>query len=381
VTVQTDQQLAVREQIFNFLHLSNDIYRNQDDAEFADKGGQIIYVFDATVFHLFYDTVRWRHAVSSFYASRWAPGSARLQWDRVEAQSALIASEYLLSESLPGARNRDILLTPWHRHELARNLTAVVRKTLEHPPRPDVIARELEQKVELLNQIRSVDQNRDGRSPPRDPMIDADLKELRQHVHNPEMLARYELTRRAASILVRCQHTEQLDQIHRLVSRPLLTRIKSVSDQFEVPPEDTHAILLDAQQWYMRIAREVEGIGESGRPTERRPPGIWNDARSIALCRWIARKALRRDQRIVFVTSDNRVFDAYRRWWVDEGEAFGAGEDPFLMRRSFQYTPIFNLIDAQSDVSAREDLSPRVRQLFERIREAVEIAAPARATS
>lgn len=359
----------LREQIFNFISLSSDIVRNQYDADFSDAGGQIIYCFDSTVFNLFFDTVRWRHAVSSFYGNNWNSNKKSSQWQRIEAQSALIASEHLLSEDLPGAKNRTIYLTPWHRAELAANIDSLVKKYESGTLDQKKIEAEIKRKLRFLSLSRRVKTDVKFMPKSRDSFLKNDLESLRAHLSQRSSLWRYEMTRRAASLLVQCETSERLDQIHRIVTRPLRQRIKALNQLFHVAPDEQDEMATDARMWFLRIVREIEG--DDGRNVNRRTPmGLWNDARSLAFVRWAAKKA-RRDQRLVLVTSDDRVFDAYRRWWADEGVTPSGETEQFILRRSFQYTPIFNLRDSRNDLSRTKGMHAEIQKLFFRIKEAV----------
>lgn len=380
------QTLEFRGQISNFLKLSSDVVRNRSDVEFGARGGQILYCFDSTVFQLFYNTVAWRHAVSSFHASSWrSKGPASERWRRIEAQSALIASEHLISQTLPGAKNADIYLTPWHRVELAVRLAAVAREKAGPNIDRARVAEEIKRKLEFLALSRDL---KAGKAFPPDPTLKRDMEKLGEF-YEDESMVRYELTRRAAEMLVQCETSESLDQIHRLLSRPLRSRIKSLSELFEPDEAETRQIAEDAAEWYLRIHAELEERG-SGRSGDRQPGAIWSDAKSLAFVRWASTQR-RDDQRLVMVTSDDLLFEVYRNWWVDIGGSAGVGSfrepESFLLRRSFQYTPIFNLSsrerktedsdlkhdDAEEDLHGDSSMQDNVQTLFEKISEAIHL--------
>lgn len=364
---------SAREQLFNFLSMSSDIARNQRDSDFADRGGQIIYTFDSTVFSLFYDTIQWRSAVSSFYGEEWAINDTTQRWKRIESQSALIASEYLLSEDLPGAKNRKIYLTSWHRTELARASEALSSKYLQGQYDRAVIEREIKRKMRLLSLSREIRKQEEPVARGRDDILNQDLDRLRSQYDDDKKLARYEVTRRAAATLVQCELSERLDQIHRLVSSPLRQRIHPVHEMFDPNDEEVERIRIDAEEFFEFLQKEItihQGRDRHHRESPRTPNAIWNDAKSIAFIKWASSK-IRSDQRIVLVTSDDVVFDAYRRWWADSGIEKNGETQEFLLRRSFQYTPIFNLRDAKNDISENQDLRDQVQKLFFRIKEAI----------
>lgn len=369
-------QAAVREQILNFLSLSSDIARNQYDAEFSSGGGQIIYCFDQTIFNLFFDTVQWRHAVSSFYRRTWEmPGDSgrevREQWSRIQSQSALIASEYLLSEDLAGAKNRNIYLTPWHRHELALRLEEISEEIDKGSIDKDKITSEIRKKLEFLTLIRSFRDGSDTTPFRSDPLLEGDLVKLRSDISDGVALQRYEITRRAAAMLVGCEASERLDQVYRLISKPLRPRLKSLHHLFQPSDAELDMLTSDAKKWHLRILHEFKRSGR-GRRSARTIGGMWNDARSIAFVRWASAK-VRRDQRLILVTSDDTLFDAYRRWWCDEGASEAGEVEPFVLRRSFQYTPIFNFRDSYNDLSRLEGMETQLGKLFTQISEAIHL--------
>ena len=89
-----------------------------------------------------------------------------------------------------------------------------------------------------------------------------------------------------------------------------------------------------------------------------------SDAKSIAYVHWIARHRLTRHERIVLVTGDAPLYEAYCSWHAEQplGEAF-------LLRRVNQFAPLINPHDMPNDIRAGEKGG---YQLFDSIRRAME---------
>lgn len=361
------------QKIARFLEVSNDIYRNGDDARFADDDGELIYCFDSTTFALFYDTAQWRGSASSFHSLPYSRSKGKSYDAEIETQASLIAAEHLLGpDPLPGARNNAIHLTPWHKAELASHLRERFdARPVDEPSRTRIL-REVQRKIEV-NRLYAGERSAEGILNRTDSLLlDNDVASLKDSIDDAGTLDLYRTTRIAASVLADTEASERLDQIHRLVSDPICKRIRSLSTSFLPGQSDLAGLRTEANNWFRRIQDEADrGARHSGQPSSRQVGAIWSDARSLAFLQWISENRLLADQRLVFVTGDSVVFDAYRRWWSDVQDDRNKG--PFMLRRPFQYTPLCNLSDAQSDL-ATADVRARIGALFARIQEVIEIS-------
>jgi len=369
--IETDSRAEARDKIFGTLQLSNDIYRNAVDADFADQGGEIIYCFDSTVFPLFYDTTKWQSTITSFEQRNHAIGDrGTRELKAIETQAAIVASEYLLSESLPGVKNKNIYLTPWHRRELALSLQAVIRD-IKSNTRSDVLSSNIRKELELKLQFLKQVEEQAGTATNR--QLTRDLQKLEKHQFGHTELTRYVTTRLAADVLMKCPITETFDQIHRMLSPPLSGRIKSMHSLLAPNEEDLRDIREDAIQWFWRITAEIKRRADRGGIDRRSDESRWSDARSLAYLRWASKFQYKDNRRIVLVTSDDLLFDTYRRWWVSLPEESPESDESFLLRRTFQYAPIFNLSDTSNDLHRSGVVRADIQGLFLRIREAVEL--------
>jgi hypothetical protein len=307
-----------RDNLLNFLQLSQDIVRNDSDSQFRDTGGQILYCFDGSVFRLFCDTIDWRWAIQSFHGS--ARRDFKTSLGQVEAQTAMVAAEYLLSTDLPAAKNNKIFVTPWHEIELASFLKKNARLLDDAMVPKELIKAEIEAKLDFLSEYDLLTRNKQGIDNRYISEIEKDTSQLQPFLSQGSLI-RYKYARSAALLVSSCEHSEKLDQTHRILSPPLLGRLSPILEIFEPNEKGKRDIYEDANRWYFRIkaedARNRKAVKQS-RPDERKPGAIWADAQSIALLRWISNEKLRGDQRLAFVTSDDVLFDAYRRWWIEQ---------------------------------------------------------------
>jgi hypothetical protein len=357
----------VQDYIFNTLQISNDLYRNASDSEFVKSGGEIVYCFDSNVFNLFYNTYKWRAAVSSFHSRNFAGSD---DWAAIEAQSALIAAEYLLSEELPGASGGNVYLSPWHLSELSQNLDRITEDFFRGLQNDSDQRKRILVEANRKLRVVSLFKNESALERKGSNALHNDLRTLSNFIGNDSVrLRRFALTRYAAEVLVSCKLTERMDQIRRIVSRPLRNRLKSLEDFTEIDETARRHLYDDARLWYSRLEKE-ENLGEQDHKGPRRTgQAKWNDAQTTAFVRWVSLK-IPPHQRLVFVTGDDVLFNTYRRWWVSG--ATDPGDEPFIMRRTVQYAPIFNLSDARSDVSVSEEITGNVEKLFEDIQAAIE---------
>jgi hypothetical protein len=84
------------------------------------------------------------------------------------------------------------------------------------------------------------------------------------------------------------------------------------------------------------------------------------DAQSVAYVQFIAdRLETNAAERIVLVTGDSLLFDAYRRWWSDNPKR------SFVMRRVAQYVPLVNFKDAKSSIASGTEIFGNTRRAIE----------------
>ena len=361
-------------EISNFLELSAEIHRNKSDSQFRASGGQIIYCFDATVFGMFVDTSKqkWRYSVQTFNSSPWR-NSPPKYWQNIQAQSSMIAAEYLLSDQLPGAKQSKVFLSPWHFEELATQLKILTRESLGNSKganlRKQKIQRELLKKRQFLELSSDSDK---AHFDPNNEILEKDIQGMKDFFPMAS-LDRYSATRNAASLLVECDESERLDQIHRILSGDFQARLANLLDLFDPLDNERNAIEHSAKEWYYRLAGWfAEKSRHSRTANSRRSPssGLWTDARTIALCQFISDNLINPDQKLALVTSDTHLFKAYSEWWSSRSKQ----SQDFILRQSMQFTPVFNFSDVNSDLTINKNQRKEVETIFKKIEQAVDSA-------
>jgi hypothetical protein len=184
-------------------------------------------------------------------------------------------------------------------------------------------------------------------------------------------LRSYLTTRLSIAALAGDRVLEPAEQLRRLVTEPLRTSFRTLHLHLNPAPTDQDWVTIhaDTRKWYDALAAEcvlkniaiitpppdgddglqrTQHVDESAR--HRSVGALRDDARTIALVRWAARQvaAASADQKLVYVTADDVVFDAYRRWYANlnphrDEAAYG---EAFILRRIAQYAPFINLIDS-----------------------------------
>ena len=334
------------------MDITRDLERNQDDALFAKNDGTISYVFDENVFEMFIYPWPWKDRTALFHSAFWYKRTdrhLREGWSAIAAQSSLITAEYLLSGSLPGQRDGTIYLTEWHRWELRERLDALIEQQRRFVKGSSHLSRDFDASIESQ------------------PFLAADVAILEKEAGwSKEAIERFIITRRTANELAGDQVLEPIEQMGRLVQSPMRDWLADLTEAFEVPPTEFDIIAANARIWLLRLSAEGERRHPTRTQFRRHYGSLNNDARSLALVQWAANRCAGTDKRVVFVTGDTLVFDAYRRW--HSGVTPGSAEylQPFALRRLVQYAPIFNMNDALGDIS-------NTKPLFDLTRQAVEV--------
>jgi hypothetical protein len=357
---------SVLQLLFKFLDLSQDVERNVEDSLFREDGGTISYVLDENVFEIFVRPWDPRGQGASLHSSHWtaAYSEARhsgLEKSSVPAQTALLTSEYLLSGDLPGQRDSRVYMTEWHRWELARRY----RELSDEYGR--ALARTSEEELSnrfdpLLTFFKSMKDgdDPDGLTEALVPGLRKDVEALKESGAPPEVVRTFISTRFVVQFLGEDDRIEPAEQLLRTVRDPLRQRIATLHLAYRPSEADRKFIKADAARWFDLLLHECaeRGVrlleaGEAGREhrkgdRSRTRAALWDDARSLALIRWAAVRAVGLQEKLVFVTADSIVFDTYRKWYVDLQPGTPEYLEPFVLRRLLQYAPIFNLADSRN---------------------------------
>lgn len=337
---------AVLKKFGSLLELKGDIDRNESDRNFLDGADdpqnprRIYYVFDENVFELFLDPSAQPSYCENFYAPVWSPRSP-VKGKRYSAQAGLIAGEYLFSQGLPGRLRGDpIFLTKWHYLELQRRVRRLDRTLRRNAAelgsasapefaeasRMAALSREVTTKRELDKLLKLADSD-----------VRADIRRFLSAENDLPAAVRALLARELTSRLTADRILEPLHQLRRYYAE-ILSRIRPLNSQFEIEDREQAAFKALIGEWVSNLSDSYGDQAEDGR--------INYDARSVAYVQWVAQHKLTRDERIVLVTGDGRLLDAYRQVYryKDVGE-------PFLLRSVNQYAPLINPHELPNDIN------------------------------
>jgi TIR domain len=323
-------------QLWRLLELSCDMYRNMDDETFATSGGQIEYVFDENIFEMFVRPKRHANFVSTFYSSLWPQAKSAHEQQRLSRQTALVTAEHLLSGNLVGQFGKRLHMTHWHFEEFGRRVF-LIEKSI---PAADKLFLSTETYLDQLRELSTLEidkwVNNDAKNMVDDEIYE-DLMALKKEGVGRESLGRYLWTRVAVKLLSDDDGIESLRQLRRIFLGGLIGRITPLGSPEEYSAKDRLKISHEAEQWMARLQSEIQ-IRGSQLPASRSKSALRNDAYSLALVLHEAERRIETGQRMLFVTGDVLMFDAYRRWYTANTLTC-----PFVLRRISQFVPTLRL--------------------------------------
>jgi hypothetical protein len=350
----------VLRQLQRLMELNADIDRNKSDSTFLRNNTEIKYVFDENIFEMFVRSFEHPDYVTAFPPAPRAPDGTRPGEQSAARQSAVITSEYLFSGSLPGQRDQRIYMTEWHFWELwdrmerqRQNMSDQVRTNSEafmqiRAPMKALLELKGETRLEPLLRLA-------------DRQVADDAAELRRFGWKDDALCRFVFTSQAARLIASDETTEPVLQLDRIFSDEIAPRLRPLHLDYPLDAEAKRQLPDDTRAWMGRLLEE-RALRRARRTGEERGQGsLANDARSLAYIQSVARGRGQTGPRLVFVTGDHLLFDAYRRWHIRQ-----ARSEPFVLRRPLQFAPFINFNDTPNDVGG-------ARFLFDRTREAVEL--------
>jgi hypothetical protein len=393
---------TVMRNIFRQSDLSLELDRNADDSEFlrGTRGfrddaqpGRMTFVFDSNIFEVFVDPTISRARQASFHSEEWGEGMAEGRISgrdcrTIAAQTAALTTEYLFSDAFLKRGDGNIYLTEFHYKEL----TLRVRQLIEELGKLRPTAAHLKTRFDSIRSARvrlkrarkATDVNTEFL---RGPLLD-DVQDIMRKGHmRPPRLASFVANRLVLDILIEDQRLEALDQIERLVAPDFSARMRLLHAKFRPTAEDLAQIDRDAEVWLDRFQTEI-GRSRQREERSRSIGAMRTDAKSLSFVLWVARTLAARteakrkisfeknrdeliedEERIVFITADDVIFDAYRGWYAELDAGHPDFRLPFVLRRLIQYAPMFNLSDAESN------FGDNAREFFRRLRVAVELAS------
>ncbi len=200
---------------------------------------------------------------------------------------------------------------------------------------------------------------------------------LGRHIRLSELKdADFERVRRTFVIARLCEQltddegVEQALQMRRLQSNEFWNRFDVLEWEFPAKkPEDLRNIERDTQAWLERLQIEFkQRNSKSSRSQEanrevrlRKEESLPADASTLARLIWASHEA-GSNRRVVFVTGDRVMLNAYRRWYV-EGD--GIDGSTYMMRPLALYAPHYNLREAGATLSPEIEAFEQTRQALE----------------
>ena len=336
-------------QLAHLIEIVDDLDRHLNDAEHAAAGGKINYVFDENVFELFLRPQRMAEYVSLFHSSRWSMDEhSRKFWRNINAQSALLAGEYLFSGSLPGQEQNYLYITPWHRDELFHRSSQMIYEFEQELPSSDIVREFLFQMAKFRTAAaRATGIAINLRDDDDGTGISADIQTLREAGVPEDQLGGYLRTRVALRAIASEDRMMPMIQLQRMMSPDFFSAIRPIHHS-GAPGSDGRRILADAEAWFARLQQEAtrqhhDSVSNARRRQPGRPFGsLRNDALALAAVESLARDRQKAGELTVLVTGDALLYSAYRRWHLAN-----CPDAPFLLRRVTQYAPVFSLGDRE----------------------------------
>ncbi len=362
------EQKTVLDDVVRLLDISIDINTRMDDVAFCkEDGNEIIYAFDENIFEVFIDPSLHQFSVVSFHDQIWSPnskGGERQFQDRAN----LLAAESLLAGDLPGAADDSFFMTGSHQRELGARLERH-SKDIARYSKDDYqkVAQEVRWKAELIDAL-------DGQKPSQkifgqfsDRWLDRDEK-LVAEKSGSRIGSLLRHARVLSSMFVKSRRSERIEQLNRIVTLGIANRLRSLEDHFEIKAD--HDLIRSTSDWMQRLLDERDRRGGN---VKRSKAGFSVDASSISIIQWISDNLLKANQRIVLVTGDRLLYDAYRRWYCDEA-AFENIQRKFVLRRLSQFSPVMST----DELVVEQDMEAATRiervNLAEEIRSTVEVS-------
>jgi len=346
-------------QLGHLLSLSRIIDRNQNDADFAEKGGEIVYVFDTNVVQMFLEPYKNPQFCEVFHTPLWG-GEREADLD-ANSQACLIASEYLLSGKLPGQRDGIWYMTDEHHAELQLqegHLRGHIADNLARMRTDPRFKEQVFDNVARLTEALDIDPNagrsalemraETWRAPWLDELRSLTDKQFRQRATGIR-------AREVCRILARDDVAEPANQLFRYRSLEVAARFRTLQSLLNPVGDDNKEIKAEVQDWRALLGDVLLRHPANIKTRE----GFRSDCEALGLISWAARQQKYRDRRFVLVTGDTILLEAYKQRHL-EGKP-----GPDLIRPINQFAPLFNPSSAQSTLASQQYAFLKLRQVLE----------------
>lgn len=264
------------------------------------------------------------------------------------AQMTLLATEFLIAQAIKFAPGK-LYMSAGHRRELNTQLDILWREKFESLDNATFGAAALKHRSAIKALARIVDLPRAEAITQMQNALNP-LSELPDLAHPGISDAEFNRMREnfvvseICRVLAEEETIEPADQIERLGE--LFQFFDFIEEEF--PAEPNHKVEIEhlSTIWLNRLNAEYDSRYPQivPIPSERRDrDSLKADADTIAHLVWASNSRTGPRQRIVFITGDRIVLNAYRAWHCDQNDNVS-----FLVRPIAQYMPQYNLRDAEA---------------------------------
>ena len=337
-------------QLGHLIEITRVIDRNREDGIFArEQDRRILYVFDTNVIQMFLEPSRNPQFAETFHGALW--GDRQQQRDEINAQSCLLAAEFLMSGTLPGQGDNGVwYMSDAHRSELTQQI-GYLNTEIEAIDRR--LRTDDHYRAAALNQMEALNAALEfGSDPDRSYVLklaqksglsEADLRGLDALDDDAfDQRAIGIRSREVSRLLALDRIIEPRDQLRRYRSREMSGTRQSLEMVIGMGARHRADIRREANLWYQSFAQALL----TRAPGTRSEASLRADCETMALVEWAGRN-LPSDKRIVFVTGDKLLLDAYKKRYIDRLDA-----GPFLLRPINYFAPLFNPTSAHSYLPA-----------------------------
>ncbi len=351
------------EQLGHLIALSRIIDRNRDDSFFGETRGEIVYVFDTNVVQMFLEPYKNPQFCEVFHKSYW--GSDRENDRDVNSQACLLAAEYLMSGKLPGQASEGIWhMTRGHKAELDRQEAHLKQQVSEHVKRmrdEPTFRDEVLEDVAKLNAALNIDPAGDRSAL---ELLVEQLSPRASSMNEFKNLTERQFRQRAAGIrarevcriLARDHVAEPANQLFRYRSGEIAGRYMPLESFLRLSPADQKAVDAEVAEWRELLAEILSRRSHHNKTRE----GFRADCEALGLISWAGRQPRHRSRRIVMVTGDAIMLEAYRLRHVEDPMRY-----PYLVRPISHFAPLFNPVSAQSVLSSQQYAFLKLQEVIE----------------
>lgn len=363
MTQDSDRALEqLSKQLGQLIDITRVIDRNRDDGAYASRGNEIFYVFDTNVVQMFLEPHKNPGFSEAFHGPTW--GVEYVDAEGVNTSACLLAAEYLMSGRLPGQRFGRWFMTEAHHQETLRQVQFLKEWVLDNVRQMQEdqgFSARVQKQLGDLNAALRLDPQSERRRlidiAVRHGATPVDLLEL-QSLEENEYAKRAKglRAREVCRLLARDTILETADQITRFYSLDIAGKYMSLEAALRITREDRSEIKLERDAWRATLGSVVERHPYSNKTQA----GFRADCEALAMVSWAGRQPSRFNNRIVFVTGDRVLLEAYRLRHVESPEI-----GPYLIRPITHFVPLFNPTSADSVLTSQSLAFSKLQEALE----------------